>query len=160
MRVMAGLVVAVLIIFTMNLFWPSNKADDGHSAADKESAVVAITERNDVSVDLNAPSDDAEVTLMMAEYAILEQGRHNLKRRLARLRHEIWGLKFPTEKAKHINETLLNAHKLLKNPYMLGAFSDVEEIQTEIEKVRFADKSLDQIHTMIETHDSGNKVSG
>ena len=57
----------------------------------------------------------------------------------------MWGLKFEKDKAKHMNEVLLNAHKLIKNPDMLGAFSDVKNIRDEIIKIKFINKSLDQV---------------
>ena len=82
---------------------------------------------------------------MLAEYKVLEKERRALKQRLARLKHYMWGLKFEKDKAKHMNEVLLNAHKLIKNPDMLGAFSDVKNIRDEIIKIKFINKSLDQV---------------
>ncbi|MDP7197164.1 MAG: hypothetical protein QF864_13370, partial [SAR202 cluster bacterium] len=52
-------------------------------------------------------------------------------------------------KAKEMSEILLNAHRLIKNPNMLGAFSDTESIRDETMKVKFANKSLDRITEII-----------
>ena len=81
-------------------------------------------------------SDDQRNEIMLAEYKVLEKERRALKQRLARLKHYMWGLKFEKDKAKHMNEVLLNAHKLIKNPDMLGAFSDVKNIRDERRAIR------------------------
>ena len=62
----------------------------------------------------------------------------------------MWGLEFDKAKAKDISEILINAHKFIKNPDMLGAFSDITEIRDETLKIKFANKSLDQISEIIE----------
>ena len=62
----------------------------------------------------------------------------------------MWGLKFPVEEAKEMNEIMLNAHKLIKNPDLLGAFSDIESIKAELDKVIFAEKALEDVKAMIE----------
>ncbi len=117
-------------------------------------------ENIDLPLDLNAPSDDEKVKLMTAEFEILKQERTKLKRRLSRLKHEMWGMKFTPDKAKNINEIMMTAHKLIKNPNMLGAFSSVEGIKDEISKIQFANKSIDQVSAMIEEHTISNKASG
>ena len=48
-----------------------------------------------------------------------------------------------------MNEVLLNALKLIKNPGLLGSFSDIENIRDEIMKLRFANKALDQVSDII-----------
>ena len=79
-----------------------------------------------------------------------------MKQRLARLKHNMWGLKFEKNTAKEMSEILLNAHKLIKNPDMLGAFSGVESIKDEIMKIKFADKSLDQVSKIIDQEKNSN----
>ena len=61
----------------------------------------------------------------------------------------MWGLKFKKNTAKEMNEVLLNALKLIKNPGLLGSFSDIENIRDEIMKLRFANKALDQVSDII-----------
>lgn len=166
MKAMVGLVIAILVIFTINLFWPFNSTDISNGSLEEDleaesvNSELAEVENIDLPVTLNAPSDDEKVKLMTAEFEVLEQERKKLKRRLSRLKHEMWGLKFTPEKAKKMNELMMTAHKLIKNPDMLGAFSSVEGIQDEIAKIQFANKSIDQVNTMIEEHRSTNKVSG
>ena len=87
---------------------------------------------------------------MAAEYKLLEKARSDLKQQLSRLKHEMWGLKFPVEEAREMNEIMLNGHKLIKNPDMLGAFSSVEGIRDELNKVIFANKALEDVKSMVE----------
>ena len=162
---MVGLVIAILIIFSLNLFWPSSQPDVSNMSLNEninEQDVIseASTGQDESSSrDLNTPSDDEKIKFMTAEYEILDKARKKLKRRLARLKHDMWGLKFVPEKSKQMNEILLNAHKLIKNPDMLGAFSNVKGIQDEIAKVNFAEKSLEQVNAMIEENKK-SKESG
>jgi len=164
MKAMVGLIIAILIIFSLKLFWPSSQPDVGNVSLNKnknEQDVISETSKiqdNSLSLDLKIPSDDEKIKLMTAEYEILKKARNKLRRRLARLKHDMWGLKFAPEKAKQMNEILLIAHKLIKNPDLLGAFSNVEGIRDEIAKVKFSEKTLDQVNNMIdENKDSSNK---
>lgn len=156
MKAMVGLVIAILIIFIANLFWPSNQASDRKLSSgqddiqQRDSTEGAANKDVILSTDLNTPSDDEKIMLMTAEYEILEKERKNLKRRLSRLKHDMWGLKFAPETAKKMSEIMLNSHKLIKNPDMLGAFSSVKGIQDEIAKIKFAESSIEQVSELIE----------
>ena len=143
MRYALGLVLAALLFFFFILFWPT-----------KENSINSLKEENfssEISEDeilVSEPinkNDEDRYEAMKSEYKIIEKERRALKQRLARLKHYMWGLKFEKDKAKQINEILLNAHKLIKNPDMLGAFSDVKNIRDEIIKIKFINKSLDQV---------------
>ena len=166
MKATVGLVIAILIIFSLKLFWPSNQADVSNmslngNTMEQDTIIEASTVTDESStLVLNTPSDDEKVKLMTAEYEILDKERKILKRRLSRLKHDMWGLKFVPEDAKKMSEIMLNAHKLLRNPYMLGAFSNVEGIQNEIAKIKFAEKSIDQVSAMIDENKKSVKESG
>ena len=96
---------------------------------------------------------------MKAEYLILQKDRKNLKRRLSRLKHDMWGLSFDPEMAKKMSEIMLNAYKLIKNPNMLGAFSSVKEIQDEIAKIKFAKNAIKQVRELIEDNQKSTAVT-
>jgi hypothetical protein len=165
MKAMVGLVIAILIIFTVNLFWPSGQTGDSNLSLKQditEQGVSAEADTHEVDVSLsglNPPSDDEKVKLMTAEYEILDKERKSLKRRLSRLKHEMWGLKFAPDKAKKISEIMLGSHKLIRNPDMLGAFSSVKGIQDEIAKIKFAGKSVEQVSEMIEENKKNSGTS-
>ncbi len=114
------------------------------SPTDTNSAIAP----NDAKVPKSA--EDLKTERMTTAYKILEKKREKLKRLLARLRHDMWNLKFAPETAKEINDILLNAHKLIRNPDMLGAFHNENEINNEIAKVAFADKSLHRVTELIQ----------
>jgi len=163
---MVGLVIAILIIFSFTLFWPSSQPDVSNMTLNEninEQDVISkssAAQDESPSLGLNAPSDDEKIRLMTAEYEILEKARKKLKRRLARLKHDMWRLKFIPEKAKQMNKIMMNSHKLINNPDMLGAFSNVEGIKDEIAKIKFAEKSLELVSTMIEENKRSSKESG
>ena len=135
MKHVLGLVFIVLICFCFSLFWPANEVDTVNSISSTPNLI--------------ANNDDERYEIMTSEYKVLEKERGVLKQRLARLKHHMWGLKFEKNKAKEMSEILLNAHRLIKNPNMLGAFSDVESIRDETMKVKFANKSLDRVTEII-----------
>ena len=135
MKHVLGLVFIVLICFCFILFWPANEADTVNSISSTPNLIVN--------------NDDERNEIMTSEYKVLEKERGVLKQRLARLKHHMWGLKFEKNKAKEMSEILLNAHRLIKNPNMLGAFFDVESIRDETMKLKFANKSLDRVTEII-----------
>lgn len=156
MKAMVGLVLALLIIFGYRLFWPSsepelNTVSDSDVSIEKTEDIESYAENESISSSqqLNAPSDKEKTRLMRAEYERLEEARTKLKRHIARLKHEMWGLRFPADIAKKISMTVLGANKLLKNPHMLGAFYSVEQIKDEIAKVEFAENSLIEIDEIV-----------
>jgi len=165
MKAMVGLVIAILIIFIANLFWPTNQ-DSDHKLSSKHDSIEQ-GESNDeatksdviLSLNLNEPSDDEKIKLMTAEYEILEKERKKLKRRLSRLKHDMWGQKFAPETAKKMSEIMMNSHKLIKNPDMLGAFSSVKGIQDEILKVKFAESEIEQVSELIEANKKSSEVT-
>ena len=147
MRYALGLVLAALLFFFFILFWPT-----------KENSINSLKEENfssEISEDeilVSEPinkNDEDRYEAMKSEYKIIEKERRALKQRLARLKHYIWGLKFKKNTANEINEVLINAHKLIKNPGLLGSFSDIESIKDEIMKLRFANKALDKVSDII-----------
>lgn len=162
---MVALIISILLVSVLTLFWPSSQTDINNlpaneSISEPNTVTEVVEEQEDVPVPkLKAASDDKKIALMKAEYEILDKSRKKLKQRLARLKHEMWGLKFPPEKAKQMSDIMLNAHKLIKNPDMLGAFSSVEGIQDETAKVSFADKALDLVSELIELNKQANNTA-
>ena len=104
-------------------------------------------------------NDDERYKILTSEYEVLEKERRILTQRLARLKHYMWGLKFEQNKAREMREILLNAHKLIKNPDMLGAFSGIKSIRDEIVKLKFANKSLDRVIQIIQQKNPIDKLS-
>ena len=151
MKNVLGLVFIVLICFCFILFWPANEADTVDISIENQNIFSEEKSKQSISSTPNliANNNDERYEIMTSEYKVLEKERGILRQRLARLKHHMWGLKFEKNKAKEISEILLNAHRLVKNPNMLGAFSGVESIRDEIMKLKFANKSLDRVTEII-----------
>tara|TARA_B100001250_G_C19745490_1_gene765107 strand:+ start:285 stop:761 length:477 start_codon:yes stop_codon:yes gene_type:complete len=157
MRYALVLVSTALIFFCFIFFWPSN--ENNIISMERQSISPETSEKSQnetlASEEINR-NDEERYEAMKYEYKILEKERRILKQRLARLKHNMWGLKFEKNKAKEMSEILLNAHKFIKNPRMLGAFSDVDSIKDEIMKLRFSNKSLDRVKEIINQTKNNN----
>ncbi|MEQ8428190.1 MAG: hypothetical protein RLT87_04800 [Gammaproteobacteria bacterium] len=151
MKAMMGLVIAILVVSILTLFWPESTGEKASSTPEvstaQQASEITVPDSDSSS---EAMQQDQHVQQMKAEYELLEQARKELKRHLARLKHEMWGKKFPPEQAKEINQIMLNAHKFEKTPRMLGAFHDADEIQDERDRVLFAIKSLEEVEAWIQ----------
>lgn len=150
MKVMAGVVIAILLLAIFALFWP--EADDYTTAAKNDITNTKISKNeNSTAVVLQKDNIAAEdkTAEMQITYEELELERKKLKRQLARTKHLLWGITFPPEQAKEINKIMLNAHQFEKTPRMLGAFHDVDEIKVEIEKVKYAIQSLQELKSLV-----------
>ena len=147
MRDALGLVLAGLLFFFFILFLPTK--ENNINSLKEENFSSEISEDEILASEPINKNDEDRYEVMKSEYKIIEKERRALKQRLARLKHYIWGLKFKKNTANEINEVLINAHKLIKNPGLLGSFSDIENIRDEIMKLRFANKALDQVSDII-----------
>lgn len=87
---------------------------------------------------------------MRAEYGKLEQARDGVRKQLAKLKSRLWKLRVPPDRARAIREQLAQGHALLKNPPLLGAFSSVDDIAGEIEKVNGVSARLEALETDVE----------
>ena len=154
MKYALGLVSAALLLFCFILFWPAN--ENNTDSLEKQNTSLETSQNEVLALETINKNNEDRYEAMKSEYKILEKERRVLIQHLARLKHSMWGLKFEKDKAKQMSEILLNAHKLIKNPNMLGAFSDVESIKDEIMKLRFANKSLDKIKEIINQKKNNN----
>tara|TARA_B100000686_G_C16293115_1_gene714651 strand:- start:174 stop:641 length:468 start_codon:yes stop_codon:yes gene_type:complete len=155
MRLVLVLVLLTLALFSVILFWPSDKASDLEETTNGQSILLEdmeVSEKNSENI-----NNEERHELMKSEYEVLEKERRVLKQRLGRLKHHMWGMKFEQDEANEMSDILLVAHKLIKNPDMLGAFSDVEGIKNEIAKIKFSNKSLDRVSEIIQGAQSNKK---
>ena len=120
MKYALGLVFVILLFFCFILFWPTNEIDTDR--LEKQNTSSENTQDEILVSSSIEVNDEDRYESMKSEYNLLDKERRMLKQRLARLKHNMWGLKFEKNTAKEMSEILLNAHKLIKNPDMLGAF--------------------------------------
>jgi len=152
MKIMVGIIIAILLTTIFFLFWPDiSELTETSSLSTQEQATeevitATISEQPKKKIVIEYDSNGEE---MKSEYNKLESARLELKRALAKTKHLLWGMTFPSEQAKKINAVMLNAHKFEKTPRMLGAFFDAKEIRSEIEKVNFAKNALIDLEKLV-----------
>ena len=89
--------------------------------------------------------DEQRRAAMQAEYDNLARARRDLDQKLNTLKVVLWDLKLPREESDAITETMKNSYAMLKSPRMLGAYSSVEEISTELAHIKYLYAQLQQI---------------
>lgn len=93
---------------------------------------------------------DERVQRMREEYAVLEKKREALSNRLDDLRARMYNVELPADQAEEVNDELKKAFMLITNPPMLGAFHEVSDIHSEIDKVERAQRKLAEIRNIID----------
>ncbi len=68
-------------------------------------------------------------------YAELDASRKALQKQLNDLKAFLWGRELPAEQAHHINRDMMSAQFLLRNPPLLGAFSNAAGVHAEKDRV-------------------------
>lgn len=135
---LAGLVaVAVTLVY----LWPVPPASDRPAAP----AVPAPA-----SPVVDAPAEaEAEVrrARIGAAFDELAAARKALQRKLGDLKTLTWGRELPAAQARRLGQDMMSAQYLLKNPPLLGAFSDVAEVRAEQARVDAALVRLREIET-------------
>lgn len=87
---------------------------------------------------------------MAAAYAELEAARKELKSRLGAIKAMLWGVRMPVAQSRSVSHSLMQAHALLNNAPMLGAFSNANEIERERNRVESALARLAEIEGILE----------
>lgn len=88
---------------------------------------------------------DARRNAMETEFEKLEVARRNLESRLNRLKAIMWGKEIEKEQQEAITREMKNGYMLLKDKKLMGAYSDVSEISSELSKIEFIDNYLLEI---------------
>lgn len=92
---------------------------------------------------------------MQATFLKLQQSRKQLKSSANLLKSKIWGLKLPAEQARTVSKKMRQAYAYLKNPPMLGAYFEMDEIHHELRKVEAMQESLNEIEQIITASQNG-----
>lgn len=104
---------------------------------------------------VNDVEQDERYLAMQARYKALERARRDLDRSLARIKAKMWNVELPAAQARDINRQIRQAYEFLKFKKLLGAFSDIQEIEDELARIRHIDNSLDNIIKVIEDNKDG-----
>ena len=103
---------------------------------------------------------DARRAEMEQAYAELEDSRRQLQQRLDGLKARLWKQELPAADARKVQEGMLRGYSLLKNPLLLGAFSDPAEIERERARVEQVRAQLEEVASIIEAAPPAGNRSG
>ena len=153
--------IVLILVLCVYFFLPQNYFEVAEDSAVPEQAVISENQPdNTYSNQDELSSEEAEVDLEFAEkqrvFEQIEKGRRNLDRSTARLKSLLWNKKLPREQADAINAELLNAHGLLKNKKLLGAFPDLAALKDELTRIHFAHNRMKQIIEEIKAQTSSD----
>jgi hypothetical protein len=82
---------------------------------------------------------------MQAEFDQLARARRDLNQKLDKLKVVLWDVKLPKAENDAITETMKNSYAMLKNKRLLGAYSSIDEISTEVDRVKFLYSQLQAV---------------
>ncbi len=154
MKIVAGILLAILVVVSISLFAPgSDDAVIDINTAPGLMGEHAGDQSTPTGMEQSSADDEARYAAMQSEFDRLRQDRQALQQRLNRLRHQLWGLTLPADQAKSLNASMLAGFRVLKTPRLLGAFSSIKGIQDEIARVRAANRGLDQVQAIIDQTD-------
>jgi hypothetical protein len=88
---------------------------------------------------------------MQEAYAKLELSRKHLKSRANLLKSKMWGMELPKKQAAFVSNNMRQAYAYLKNPAMLGAYFEEEEIQIELKQLTAMHEDLNEIEKILTT---------
>ena len=121
-------------------------------------AVVGATGSADTK-DSTASETQRKTEELHARFEDLKAARKELRSRADLLKSRIWDLKLPRDKAKTVSYALHQAYAYLKNPPMLGAYHDVNQIQRETKKINAMLESLVDANRIVEQDKSQGDAS-
>jgi len=93
-------------------------------------------------------SEKRRIEMQMA-FSRLEKARKELKSHANLLKSKIWGRELPADQARMISHKMRQAYAYLKNPPMLGAYREVNDIQNESNKVQAMLEDLTEVEQWI-----------
>jgi hypothetical protein len=100
------------------------------------------------ALDEEAVNENRRIEMQQA-YSELEAARKQLKSRANLLKGKIWGKELPKEQATFVSHNMRKAYSYLKNPAMLGAYFEVEEIMVEEKRVGAILNNLDKVEAAL-----------
>lgn len=103
----------------------------------------------DTAPDPDESEEQKRRAAMHVGYDRLEQARDRVRKQLGILQSRLWNRRVPPDRASVIQNQMLQGHALLKNPPLLGAFSSLDEINREIEKMNGVGDRLQTLETEI-----------
>lgn len=149
---MRSVLVMLSLLMIVGGFYLINS---GKKDQNLESARTETLSGNVVESEIDPPDEDQKVSAadeeearrqeMVSKFSDLKEIRKTTKMRLSRLSSRLRRSEFSPEQAKKISQDMRRAGYLIKNPKLLGAFSDPGEIDQEIDQLSDVNIKLDAI---------------
>ena len=145
------LIVLCLVVAAGFIYFASLEKDKREVQSIEEESGIAEAVKSDVQKqDAGTSEQDLKLETMLGRFAELKEDRKKMKMRLSRLSSRLRRSEFPPDQAKTISQDMRLANYLLKDPKLLGAFSDSKEIEHEIEKLSDINVKLDAIKKLLD----------
>jgi hypothetical protein len=145
----------LLLVLMLSYFVLAPTSDVNTESVNK----MKVEEITDNEIMLNSPHSTEELDQetvnenrrkeMQRAYADLEMTRKQLKSRANLLKGKIWARELPKEQAAFVSHNMRKAFAYLKNPAMLGAYFELEEIRVEEKRVSAILNNLDKVEALL-----------
>lgn len=147
-----GLIVIIALVVLYFVFFPSRLSEHQslQPAATTPAAEPAAAAPGDNAASGAGEDEEERRAAMEAAYQKLEAERKALRHHLGILKTDLWDVELPAEEARRVTENLKEGYVLLKNPPLLGAFQNSQEIQREIEKIQAVEKKLAGVRKLLD----------
>ncbi|MGH8121027.1 MAG: hypothetical protein ACRESK_10480 [Gammaproteobacteria bacterium] len=142
MKYILGMVFILVVATLIFIFRPQPTFEAGKAVPVPEE----VTPPAEQAATAEQPSpDELRRAAMHAEFDELAHARRNLEQKLNKLKVVLWDVKLPRAESEAITETMKNSYAMLKNLKLLGAYSGVEQISTELARVKYLYAQLQEI---------------
>jgi tRNA A37 N6-isopentenylltransferase MiaA len=143
------LVIFLVLAPSSNVEKETANLEEQLTSVDRAELSNKTESRQDAELAANEVNSENRRRNMQEAYSKLELSRKQLKSSANLLKAKIWGLKLPGAQAGFVSNKMLQAFAYLKNPEMLGAYFEVEDIQIELKKVKAMQKNLEEIEQLL-----------
>jgi len=145
-------IVMFLLIVAVGLYYyfAIHLKNDHEPSLGLEKVPSEMSDQTEIQNQKKENDLDLKLQKMQARYADLKELRKKTNIRISRLSSRLRRLEFPPEQARSISQDMRQANYLLKNPKLLGAFSDVQEIENEIEQLSDINVKLGAIKRLLD----------
>lgn len=148
--IVSGVLVVGLAVLAFFLIQPAEEVTDPSvtQTSDNQGAEPDVEEA--VLESIPAAVVETKLDRMRASFDQLVEMRKEMRLRLGRLSSRLRRSEFSPEKANEIAKQMRQANQKLKNPKLLGAFSNVKEINDEIASLERINVRLDAIKQLLD----------
>jgi hypothetical protein len=137
-------IVLVLVIATV-FFIVRPRPDYVAGKAESVPATIAPFEEKSAQELERQAEANRRRAAMQAEFDQLARARRDLNQKLDKLKVVLWDMKLPKAENDAITDTMKNSYAVLKNKRLLGAYSSIDEISTELDRVKFLYSQLQAV---------------